>query len=298
MVSLIPCHFLEEDGQVTAFGHGQCFRIPYRNPIGAAVKISGNNVLDFADVIFGTQNLASRVYFEDCTPTKVSLLPEVTTHPLMQPNPTSYQLYLKQDDGKLKHWDTIDAQIRGYKLYWHNANPDWQNKSPDKRLTKEMTPLSKGSKFTSRIRFKNLNAIELGALMMIFDLNGLNHAAYKIGQGKPFGFGSIKITPRLFIEDNAAYRELFDEGGWKNPCREENPVEYLNAFKKYLEECGMKEIWQDVMEELGTILDWSQIEIKGWNSRIKSMSDDVSGNSVDERFIKRVPLPKISEVLK
>ena len=293
--TLIPCHYLEEDGQVTAFGHGQCFRIPYKKRIGDAVKNSDYNALDFSDLIFGTQELASRVYFEDATPDpdkKISELPEITTRPLMQPNPTSYQLYLKQDGRKLNHWDSAGAEIRGYKMYWHNAELDWKTDTPSD-LSKKMTPIKEGAVFKSKIRFKNLTAVELGALLMIFDLDGAKDAAYKIGQGKPFGFGSVKVNYRLSIEDG--YNELFDAGGWKNPCREENPAAYLDAFKKYLAACSMEKIWRDVLKELKIILDW---ENKPAPDKIKSMSGDVSNNSVDNRFIQRVPLLKIFEVLK
>ena len=304
--SLIPCHYLELDKQITAFGHGQYFRIPYKKRIGDAVKISGNDAIDFADLLFGKEKFwASRVYFEDATPEDFKTLPQATTHPLMQPNPTSYQLYLKQGGEDLKHWDSVGAEIRGYKFYWHKTEPDWQatktekdldrGKTPDKRLTKEMTPLDKGSKFTSKIRFKNLSAIELGALMMIFNLNGAADAAYKIGQGKPFGFGSVKITPKLFIESETAYSELFGADGWENPYREEKPDAYLAAFKKYLAEKNMSVAWQNVMEELNKILDWSQTRRPNWDLKVKSMSGDVS-NSVDDRFKTRAPLPTIFEV--
>ena len=308
--SLIPCHFLVEGGQVTAFGHGQCFRIPYRNRIGDAVKISGNDARDFSDTVFGTQDLASRVCFEDAAPENFSTLPEATTHPLMQPNPTSYQFYLTQNgNDPLNNWDTNGAQLRGYKLYWHNRNVDWQananeleldrSKSSEKRLTKEMTPLKAGNVFTSKIRFKNLSAIELGALMMIFDLDGLKTAAYKIGQGKPFGFGSVKITPKLSVEDETAYTALFDGDAWKNPCREENPDAYLAAFRNYVEEKNFLETWREVLRALKIILDWSRTEQKSWSARVKSMSGDVSQrDGVDERFKQRVPLPSIFEVVK
>ena len=307
--SLIPCHYLEEDKQVTAFGHGQCFRIPYKNRIGDAVKISSNGAIDFADLLFGKEKFwASRVYFEDATPEVSKTLPQATTHPLMQPNPTSYQLYLKQGGEKLKHWDSVGAQIRGYKFYWHKTEPDWyatqaeidldRGKTPDKRLTKEMTPLDKGSKFTSKIRFKNLSAIELGALMMIFDLNGAKDAAYKIGQGKPFGFGSVKITPKLFIESETAYIELFGADGWENPYREEQPDAYLAAFKKYLAEKNMSNTWKIIMDELNAILDWSQTRRPNWDLKVKSMSGDVSQHDgVDQRFKNRESLPTIFEVL-
>ena len=308
--SLIPCHYLEEGGQVTAFGHGQCFRIPYKNRIGDAVKIAGNDAPDFADIVFGKESLASRVYFEDATPENFSTLEKATAHPLMQPNPTSYQLYLVQGGKSLNHWDSPAAQIRGYKFYWHNAAPDWQANQKEldedaKRvekgqepLTKDRTPLKAGSKFTSKIRFKNLSAIELGALMMIFDLNGAKNTAYKIGQGKPFGFGSLKITPKLFVDDAAAYSELFDADGWKNPYREENPAAYLDAFKNYLAEKNMSETWRNVINQLKKILDWSLTSRAGWSDKVKSMSGDVSQkDGVDQRFKTRETLPTIFEVV-
>ena len=313
--TIIPCHFLtkkiaDKKFVVTAFGHGQCFRIPYEKSIGDVAKISGSDAIDFADALFGKEKFwASRVYFEDAAPVdKISELPTAPMHPLMQPNPTSYQLYLKQNDsGELKHWDSDGAQVRGYKLYWHNRDVDWKanadelnldrGKSSDKRLTKDITPLDKGNKFTAKIRFKNLSAEELGALMMVFDLNGATNAAYKIGKGKPFGLGSLRIKPTLLIEDADAYSELFDGDGWKNSCLKKNPSEYLDAFRKYLKTRDMYKVWQNVMEELNMILDWSSTERDGRSEYIKPMSGNVSKkDNVDERFIQRARLPKIKSI--
>lgn len=302
--TIIPCHFLtkkiaDDKKIVTAFGHGQCFRIPYENRIGELVKILGNDSIDFADAVFGKEKFwASRVYFEDAMPEKFSELPTETAHLLMQPNPTSYQLYLKQGDRELKYWDASGAQIRGYKLYWHKPADDWKiSPNEDRRLAKEMTPLAKGSKFTAKIRFKNLSAEELGAFMMVFDLNGHKNSAYKIGMGKPFGFGSVKITPTLFVESNDAYTKLFDGDSWKNPCRQERPDIYLKAFRKYLVERKMDKAWQKIMNELKMILDWSPAEQKGWSDWVKSMNGNVTKKGdVDRRFIQRAPLPKIESI--
>ena len=310
--ALIPCHYLEEGGQVTAFGHGQCFRIPYQKRIGDDVpkNLQSEEIVDFADAVFGKEKFwASRLEFEDAFPKNFKTLQTSTAHPLMQPNPTSYQFYLTQGGDKLKHWDSVNAQVRGYKFYWHKAAPDWQanadelaldrGKSDDKRLTKEMTPLAKGSTFTAKINFKNLSAVELGALMMIFDLDGAKNPAYKIGQGKPFGLGSIKITPTLFVEAKEAYTELFGAEGWKSPYREEPPADYLEAFKNFLEEKNMSETWQKIMDDLKKISDWSLTQKPGWDNKVKSMSGDVSQkDGVDQRFKTREPLPTIFEVVK
>ena len=312
--TLVPCHFLEEDGKITAFGHGQCFRIPYRNSIGDLIPKNLNDtkfeMIDFADAIFGRdKHWASRVCFDDAVPSaQIRTLEKSTAHPLMQPNPTSYQLYLKQNlqqtGGILNHWDKLNAQIRGYKLYWHNSNWDWKandselaldsGKSADKRLTKDIKPLAKGNKFSSKIRFKNLSEVELGALMMIFDLNGNKSAAYKIGQGKPFGFGSVKITPKLFIENADAYENIFDADGWKNPYGEVDAKIYLDAFKNYIAAQNLTQTWEGVMKELNAILNWDK---KPAPEKIKSMSGDTK-TGIDERFKQRVPLKTIFEVVR
>ncbi len=299
--TLIPCHFLYEGGQVTAFGHGQCFRIPYKNSIGDIVpaNLQSEKTIDFADAVFGRKEFwASRVAFEDAVPiSPVKIFAKAAAHPLMQPNPTSYQLYLKQDGETLTHWDKNKPQLRGYKLYWHNGNWDWRA-NPNERgdLTKELTPFAAGNKFKSKIRFQNLSEVELGALMMIFDLNGAENPAYKIGMGKSFGFGSIKVTPKLFIENNDAYTaEIFDSDGFKSTYSASNAEDYIKVFKEYLNAKIGLTAWQEVMNELNKILDW---ENKPAPEKIKSMSGDVQQGNVDERFKQRAPLPTIFEVVK
>ena len=309
--TLIPCHFLSKDDKVTAFGHGQCFRIPYKNAIGDLVPaaLKSTDVVDFADAVFGREKVwASRVQFEDAVPAgEIHTLGKSAAHPLMQPNPTSYQLYLTQNKTRsLNNWDSAGTQIRGYKMYWHNASDNWRatevekkldaGKTPDKRMTKDLTPLAKGAKFRAKIRFQNLSAVELGALMMIFDLDGHGKtAAYKIGQGKPLGFGSVRITPKLFVESDNAYAELFDGGGWAEPYRAESPKAYLDAFRKHLG--AQTAAWKKVMEELNAILDWDK---KPAPKKIQAMRSVYDGKTmqVNEKFKQRDVLPTILEVVK
>ena len=331
LVSFVPCHYLFEGGRITAFGHGQYFRIPYKLSIGAHVPLSlckeRKDFVDFSDAVFGCEKFwASRVFFDDAVTSNAETLPEATAHPLMQPNPTSYQLYLKQGGRQLNHWDIPNARIRGYKMYWHNGSADWKatdaeleldkNKPEKDRATKVLTPLKEGTKFQSRIRFQNLSAVELGALMMIFNLNGAEDARYKIGMGKPFGFGSVKITPTLFVETADAYTELFDKGGFKNPYEKKSPAEYLAAFKNYVNKENMTATWEKVMEELNAILNWKNTIKEGWRERIKQMQADVSkrnaadkNQTADEQsdenketvadgFKQRWILPSILEVVK
>lgn len=311
--TLIPCHFLYEKNQVTAFGHGQCFRIPYKNSIGDVVpkKLQDEKIIDFADAVFGRkENWASRVAFEDATPiSEVKFLEKSSAHPLMQPNPTSFQLYLIQEDGKpLKCWedDKSEIEIRGYKLYWHNDKCDWhatdaekeldESKPEDKRATKKLTPLAPKNIFQSKIRFQNLSEIELGALMMIFDLKNV---AYKIGMGKSFGFGSVKITPQLFIESDDAYTNIFDGDKFKNPYEKVDEKNFLDAFKNYVERQGMSATWQKIIDELQKILDWDNKPASNKIAQMKSTYDEKNKTlNVNEKFKLRLPLKNIFEVLR
>ena len=144
-----------------------------------------------------------------------------------------------------------------------------------------------------------MSAVELGALLMIFDLNGnAKTAAYKIGMGKSFGFGSIRITPTLYLESNSAYENIFDGNGWKNPYEPATPAKYLDAFKKYVDAQKMTSIWQNVMKELNAILDW---EKKPAQNKIKPMGNepDINGNmQLSKKLRERAPLPSIFEVLR
>ena len=59
----------------------------------------------------------------------------------------------------------------------------------------------------------------------------------------------------------------------------------------------MYKVWQNVMEELNMILDWSPTQRDGWSEYIKTMSGNVSKkDNVDERFIQRARLQKIKSI--
>ena len=232
----------------------------------------------------------------------------------MQPNPTSYQLYLQQEDGKpLKHWalDSNTIRLRGYKLYWHNRKWDWKatddEKKPNDGITKKLMPLKDGNNFEAKIRFQNLSEVELGALLMIFNLNDAKkrgyRPAYKIGMGKPFGFGSIEITPQLFIENDDAYTaEIFNSDGFKSPYSASDMQGYIKVFKNYLSGKIGLTAWENIIDELNKILDWKNTEKPNWSGKIAPLKSTYDSEkktmNVDDKFKKRAPLPTIFEVVK
>ena len=305
--SLITCGYLVEKNEITAFGHGLSFRIPYKNGIMDAVPADlQQDTIDFATAIFGNkERWASRVFFEDAEPNgTIDKLDTQIAHPLLQPNPTSYQLYLQQDAKKpLQHWDSKGAKIRGYKMYWHNKMSDWKatpEEITNQNVVRKITPVKRNSKFQAKIRFQNLSALELGALLMVFDLAGANQrAAYKIGQGKPFGLGSVEMKSKLYLDTNDTYTTLFRDGEFSENALPDDGKAYLECFEKYVSAEGLERCWQQTMKELNEMLDWTHADkTNGWAARIKSMSGDVQNKTVDERFKTRAILPTADEVYK
>jgi CRISPR-associated protein (TIGR03986 family) len=157
-----PIFYVEDKGEVIAFGHSPNFRIPYWLRSGQAattldlvpkqlrtqlIKQSNiDRVIDIAEAIFGyvaagkrVKGRAGRVFFTDatCEPNQENIwLPEGTITPkiLGGPKPTTFQHYLVQNKEKkhdpdkkyqLAHYGTPtpdETVIRGHKLYWHKQD--------------------------------------------------------------------------------------------------------------------------------------------------------------------------------
>lgn len=307
IVSVISCGYVKQHQEITAFGHGLSFRIPYKNRTVDAVPLAlKEDIIDFATAIFGDkENWAGRVFFEDGEPERnVETIKTDMAHPLLQPKPTSYQLYLKQKDGeKLKHWDAKGAEIRGYKLYWHNTGVRWEATQSERSMTnvvRKITPINVGSKFHAKIRFENLTDIELGALLMVFDMAGKSkRTAYKIGQGKGIGLGSVKITSKLYIDEENHYTNLFTNGQFAESGKDIDGKLYRDDFKAYIDQNGLMRCWEETMGELADIMDWTNAtHARNWPARVKSMSGDVKNDTVDPHFANRDILPTIHEVWK
>lgn len=308
IVSVIPCGYLEANGKVTAFGHGLCFRIPYdRDVMGAIPDTLKKDTIDFATALFGnTERWSSRLFFEDAEPVdgEVECYDTKWARPLLQPNPTSYQLYLTQDGRHPetpKHWDEAGGvKIRGYKLYWHTPISPWQipkNETPNKNVSRQLTPIKRKSKFRSRIRFENLSAVELGALLMVFDLSGNGEKiAYKIGQAKSLGLGSIKIHSTFHLDQQDTYEQLFTDGRFQERKDKDDSSGYLAAFTTYVRDNGLERCWQETINEVVEMLDWDNAKKHGWPDKVASMSGNVQTGSVDDRFKHRSILPTVTEV--
>jgi CRISPR-associated protein (TIGR03986 family) len=292
----VPCFYLEETGKITAIGHTPYFRLPYQKKIGDLLPEVHKNYkgIDIPTVIFGNEQgddkdkataIAGRVYFEDAICRTINPVAAAVTHrgqdTAISPKPTSFQLYLKQDNTNvrkedLKHYDSENAALRGNKMYWHH------------RVGDNIRPLLQFN--PAKIAFTNLSKVELGALLFVLDLpQGCHH---KIGMGKPLGLGSIKISPKLYIDKHdekyASFTKALD---YKAQAHEK--TDFVNAFTKYLKgKIELKEsdnLWEvERLKELRALL-----EKKPLNKDY--MPFKVNGR-FNPKFAQREILPKASEI--
>lgn len=306
---VVPCFFVEKDGIVKHFGAGPFYRIPYTKSIGEHVPSRlKEEKLDFADAIFGNKEYwGSRVNIEDCylENQKDVFEAKACSKILLSPNPTSFQLYLEPiDKNKAGHWDD-DVDIRGYKFYWHKS-ADWRNQKEidNEKLKNFIAPIKANNHFKGRVRFENLDAVELGALAYVFALAEEKNICYKIGKGKPIGMGSIKVQGKLYLRGTDYYRQLFvkEHNAFAEDIIESNKEEFIVQFNDYIQAQISKKSWdsyQKRLEQLRSILNVEYMQGKNkdkWNNELtRYMEID---NPSDRNIVtSRTPLPTINEVV-
>ncbi|WP_304153170.1 TIGR03986 family CRISPR-associated RAMP protein [Megamonas hypermegale] len=305
---IVPCFFVEKDGVVEHFGAGPYYRLPYRNSIGDHIipEELKKAQIDFTDAIFGNKEYwKSRVNFEDCYLQSDKSVLEAAAYSkiLMGPNPTSFQLYLTPDkDNNPRHWDS-NAPIRGYKFYWHRST-DWRaaEKSENENMNNFIAPIKANNHFKGRVRFENLDAVELGALSYVFALAEEKDICYKIGMGKPIGMGSIKIKSKLYLRGDNYYKQLFAENGFAENLVQKDKDEYVKQFKAYMQNnlsAQSLSKYQSRINQLKAILSVEYMQgtkRKEWNEKLTRYME--IGNKDDRNIVtSRTPLPTINEVV-
>lgn len=306
---IVPCFYTNnEDGEITSFGHGRSYRIPYQKSVGdrlPAVLQKNPDIVDFADAVFGRkEDWAGRVSFEDAHLTSPAKLGSKDwVKPLLGANPTSYQLYLTQNDWPPAHWDSdAPIELRGYKMYWHKklGNNGWQAEGQEAspKITKQIEPLLEGNKFSSAIHFRNLTAVELGALLKVFRLRESNEAiVYKLGMGKSLGMGSVRIKMELYL-DSERYGALFDNGKWQKSSKSANVRDFIEAFDSYVKEHigSAEESYQASLKNLRIMLDWNNTGRPGWADEDSNVID--VRDFKNDQFKKKKILPTLEQIVK
>jgi len=279
-----------------AVGHTGFFRLPYEHIISDHIpeNLKKDDIIDIPEAIFGVENkFAGRVFFEDLDLMEGQnniFLNETSPKILSSPKPTTFQHYLMQDESRvLKHWDNVDATIRGYKLYWHRNTPDdakkpysWnEGKIINDSQHTVIKPIGRNIKFSGRIRFENFSEVELGALLFAIELP--DKCYHKLGMGKPLGLGSVKICNlSLYIIDRKKrYFSLFVEGkdAWNLAIERNNDTcKFKNFFNDYVlkrvteEKERIENLWDTRrMKLLKHILNWENSENPEWLKKTSYM---------------------------
>ena len=304
---MVPCFFeLDDDGKVKSFGANPFYRLPYEHIISDHVPASirgHEDIIDFTDAVFGkTACWSSRIAVEDCyLQSGEESFESSRKTPLLGPKPTSYQLYLNGVRGRSCDWDegSPENTIRGDKMYWHRRC-DWKqignpaadenrNSSINDEVMHTITPLKKDHCFCGKIRFEQLDDVELGALLSLFHIDELASLSgssygekmdlcYKIGMGKPLGLGSIKMEGKLYLRDEDAYcRQLFDgQGhGFAAALSSGQAQTFVEAFYQYmknqLQDEHYLENYRNRLKDLCALMDWSWTDYPGWDSKVQDM---------------------------
>lgn len=323
---MVPCFFELDDGKVKSFGANPFYRLPYEHIISDHVPASirgHEDIIDFTDAVFGkTACWSSRIAVEDCyLQSGEESFESSRKTPLLGPKPTSYQLYLNGVRGRSRDWDEVSPEntirgdktevsiksedvnpentIRGDKMYWHRRC-DWKqignpaadenrNSSINDEVMHTITPLKKDHCFCGKIRFEQLDDVELGALLSLFHIDELARLSgssygekmdlcYKIGMGKPLGLGSIKMEGKLYLRDEDAYcRQLFDgQGhGFAAALSSGQAQTFVEAFYQYmkqqLQDTNCMDNYRNRLKDLCALMDWSWTAYPEWNSKIQDM---------------------------
>jgi CRISPR-associated protein (TIGR03986 family) len=162
-------------------------------------------------------------------------------------------------------------------------------------------PVLENATFEGKVRFENLTKEELGALLFVLDLD--EDLCLKIGMGKPLGYGSVKITPEVFVLDREKrYSEFLCD--WQNdqmPMIKKEVDNYKAAFEKFILHSinsSHKNLWDEQrMKELLVMLNFKN-SLEGEKSNYMQINKLDRQGTVTNEFAMRPILPPPSEYIK
>ena len=188
----------------------------------------------------------SRVRFSDanCEDESVLSAKKVLLPILGNPRSSSLEFYLR-GTGNFWHADYDGVELSGRKFYWHHnsfnidklVGPD----SDKRHMTSRMQYVNSGASFDFCVYFEGITKSQLNQLYSAVTYGDTETGAFchKLGHGKPFGFGSVKV-----VADEVCIRS-FADGHY-----EEN--------KNYLKELRAV----DISREIKRIIDFNAIDNK------------------------------------
>ncbi len=216
--------FFKKDnhGKVSVIGLTRNFRYPYKYRISdCIVQPNVGEGPDLVDCIFGYVNkedaLKGRVHVGNAFANETVIEDNIEKGVLGQPSASYYPLYLRQvSEGKYTTYNDDEAEMAGrkrYRVHAPNALTGIPKGNGNENVMTEMKPLPAGTTFKLLISVHNLRPIEVGALLSALTFHGTEGPCHNIGQGKSFGFGSLRIKKlelKNFKYDEHAYLKDFE----------------------------------------------------------------------------------------
>lgn len=222
----IPVFFKVENNTIHSIGLSYLYKLPFNKRIKDFLgENHKNETYDFSECLFGEtspdNSLKGRIQISHalCEEKYPFELDRIAPY-MGSPKPSYYPIYLEQkgENGFLGERDKFhtmmdnEAKLRGWKIYPTRKYYQTRFVVEDNQLdnTNPAVPLGAGSEFKFHVRFQNLKAIELGALLYAILLKNNCHS---LGFGKAFGYGtckySISDTIGFSIEDINTYISHF-----------------------------------------------------------------------------------------
>ncbi|MDR0682458.1 MAG: TIGR03986 family CRISPR-associated RAMP protein [Dysgonamonadaceae bacterium] len=206
----VPIFFRKTpQGDIQDLGLAFLYKLPYDHSpfdtLGTQHKDETNP--DLAECLFGfinlkdsndtskTISLKGRVQFSPAFSDNAKP-DEDTILTLNSPKASYYPLYIQQNgrNGIVSTYNTYNNSIiSGWKRYMVRKDIWGAKTEYNPTLDTIIHPIRKGSVFTGKIRFYNLKKVELGALLSALTFHNTNECYHQLGQGKPYGFGKIKL---------------------------------------------------------------------------------------------------------
>ena len=205
----IPVFYtLGTDKKLNAIGLAYMFRVPYKHTLSAALKHTSEEHqangrdFDLAQSLFGALpdadpdvGLRSRVSFSALFSSNGAVQPTADKLILSSPKSSYYPAYIKQDGLDLKSLQSDMPELAGWKRYQVRSSTDiyQTGDGTNDAVASKLRPLKPGALFTGRVRFHNLRAAELGALVWAISWGGDEQLRHSLGMGKPYGYGSVAL---------------------------------------------------------------------------------------------------------
>ncbi len=210
---------------------------------------------------------------EPSTPEQVSnKLKKITLAELSSPKPSYLPFYLNSSD-YTKGYDAEGATIKGRKFYWHHY-PDLKVEQKKSERNATVQYFLNPAVFEFTVYFDDITKRQLRELEYVLCLGENNQESdlcYKIGHGKPLGYGSVKIC--VVSEEIRS----FDK-------------ENYNIVKSVID-TGLKDKVPELVQEwpagLNTVLSYSYIDTKmsqvGFGVRYPFVA-----NETEEKDVKKI----------